>query len=85
VAKKEMLCPFSGRVCEECPLYRGRHYFLCFCEHYRGHLNKTGDNGGTTTPLAFRSWAVEKFEFPQINPRSAIDPFAMTTKDRKED
>jgi hypothetical protein len=85
MAKKEMICPFSGRVCEECPLYRGRHYFLCFCDQYRGHLNKTNDNGGTAKPLADGLWCMERFEFPQIKPRSAIDPFLMTETDSKED
>lgn len=38
MAKKDMLCPFSGELCQECPQYRGRHYYLCFSRNYRGHL-----------------------------------------------
>jgi hypothetical protein len=85
MAKREMICPFSGRLCEECPLYRGRHYFMCFCDRYRGHLNDTAGNGGTDKPLAAGLWSAEIFEFPGIKPRSAIDPFVMTEIDSKED
>ncbi|MGD9344501.1 MAG: hypothetical protein PVH84_01480 [Candidatus Aminicenantes bacterium] len=38
MAKTKMICPFSGKVCEECPLYKGRHYYLCFAKKYRGYL-----------------------------------------------
>jgi len=77
MAKIKMLCPFSGKLCEECPVYRGRHYYLCFCEKYRGHMDETGGNGGTFTPLASRLNMITKFEIPAINPGSAIDPFAI--------
>ncbi len=33
-----MVCPFSTKVCSECAYYRGRHYYLSLCEHYRGYL-----------------------------------------------
>ena len=45
MAKEKMLCPFSERLCRECPLYRGRHYYLCYCSEYRGHL--TDSESGT--------------------------------------
>ena len=35
-----MLCPFSGKMCQECETYRGRHYFLCYVEKYRGCIKK---------------------------------------------
>lgn len=38
MAKEKMLCPFSDKACRECPLYRGRHYYLCYCSDYRGLL-----------------------------------------------
>jgi hypothetical protein len=38
MAKEKMLCPFSKKLCRECPLYRGRHYYLCYCREYQGHL-----------------------------------------------
>jgi hypothetical protein len=44
MAKIEMVCPFTQRLCDECPLYRGRHYFLCFCKNYRGYIGKSRSN-----------------------------------------
>ncbi len=44
MAKIDMVCPFSHRLCDECPLYRGRHYYLGFCEKYRGYLGKLKEN-----------------------------------------
>ena len=41
MAKTNMLCPFSNRLCSECPLYRGRHYYLSLCQKYRGHIGKS--------------------------------------------
>jgi hypothetical protein len=41
MAKINMLCPFSHRLCDECPLYRGRHYYLCFCQKYRGYIGES--------------------------------------------
>jgi len=69
MAKVEMICPFSGAICKDCPVYRGRHYLLCFCEKYRGCLpealkdlpmSKTGYNG--------------KFEMPSL-PTLTRDPY----------
>ncbi len=42
MAKRKMMCPFSGQPCRECAIYRGRHYYLCFSENYRGHLSEAG-------------------------------------------
>ena len=59
MAKAKMICPFSGTICKDCPIYRGRHYFLCYCEKYRGFLpealknlplSKAGSNGKFTMP-----------------------------------
>lgn len=44
MAKIAMLCPFNQKLCSECPLYRGRHYYLCFCEKYRGCIGKPERN-----------------------------------------
>ncbi len=43
MAKEKMICPFSKGVCQECPQYRGRHYYLCFCTKYRGYLGGARD------------------------------------------
>jgi hypothetical protein len=83
MAKVGMLCPFSGELCEECPLYRGRHYYLCFCSKYRGCLSKSGK-----IPPPLRANFNGKFEMPAALLASvrAIDPFAMDSKDsEKED
>lgn len=43
-----MRCPFNEKLCEECQLFRGRHYFLSTCEHYRGFIkNNTGKETAT--------------------------------------
>jgi hypothetical protein len=44
MAKIDMLCPFNHRLCDECPLYRGRHYYLSFCEKYRGYIGEPKGN-----------------------------------------
>ena len=33
-------CPLSGGACVNCSLYRGRHYNLCFQDHYQGNDRK---------------------------------------------
>jgi hypothetical protein len=33
-------CPFSGKACINCALYRGRHFNICFQDHYRGDDRK---------------------------------------------
>lgn len=81
MAKIKMICPFSGNLCGECALYRGRHYYLCFCDKYRGHL---ADTGGTPASLASGLSPMRKFEIPLIYARSAIDPFAIVMKEIEE-
>ncbi|GEM_PF-2823342 len=44
MAKWKMNCPFSGKGCKECSIYRGRHYFLCFSKRYRGVIGDRVDN-----------------------------------------
>ncbi len=36
MAKMKMICPFSKKVCTECAIYRGRHFYLCFSKEYSG-------------------------------------------------
>jgi len=84
VAKTRVICPFSGRLCMECPLYRGRHYLLCFCEKYRGYLDGSGD---TTERAASPPWGLSstrRFKIPLMKAESAIDPFDIVMKERKE-
>ncbi len=83
MSKEDMLCPFSGELCRECGLYRGRHYYLCFSKKYRGHLEKPEGatkeiNPGTSEVKPYRH-----FEVPVKIP-SAIDPFKRPLADIKE-
>ena len=78
MAMTKMICAFSGNLCKDCALYRGRHYFLCFCDKYRGHLDEVSDAGSTFAPPASGLSTIKKFEIPSIiNARGAIDPYAM--------
>jgi hypothetical protein len=71
MAKLRMLCPFSSELCKECPAYRGRHYYLCFCAKYRGCLTKPGK-----IPPALRKGTNGKFEMPRVIPSGrAVDLF----------
>ena len=67
MAKTRRLCPFSGQMCRECPIYRGRHHFLCYSTRYRGHL------GEETERAEPKSWIREpnpRFDIPSISPPS---------------
>jgi hypothetical protein len=33
MARLKKICPFTGKKCVECSLYRGRHLNLCFSVH----------------------------------------------------
>lgn len=78
MAKRRMLCPFSGELCKDCPVYRGRHYYLCFCEKYRGYLSESGK-----TPPALRTGSNGKFEMPTIKLKGSLDPFIIALKRTK--
>ncbi|MFC2022556.1 hypothetical protein ACFLTL_00120 [Chloroflexota bacterium] len=59
MAKTGMMCPFSDKLCQDCAPYRARHYFLCYCKNYRGHLKGTADKKRRKNPNG-------KFEMPSI-------------------
>ena len=61
MAKRKMLCPFSGDVCRECPQYRGRHYYLCYSRKYRGHLPSEEKPTGTVVQSRIPG---KRFEIP---------------------
>jgi hypothetical protein len=61
-----MMCPFSGKFCTDCAFYRGRHYFLCFCEDYRGHVDEPGQVTNVSGSLASGMRSSKKFEMPRI-------------------
>jgi hypothetical protein len=85
VAKIEMVCPFSNKVCEECALYRGRHYYLCFCTKYRGHLGKPREDTKANFPFLPGAGTSRKFEIPSKIPTSAIDPFVIDPESRQKE
>ena len=67
MAKIDMLCPFSKKLCQECPLYRGRHYYLCFQTKYRGYLGEKEKD----VDKKIRARKVnQKFEMPSQLPPS---------------
>jgi len=77
MAKEKMICPFSGELCKECPLYRGRHYYLCFSRDYRGCLGvarKAGMQGPSPNPGAIWNGT---FDLSAITRAKPVDPFAM--------
>ncbi len=69
MAKEQVLCPFSKKLCAECALYRGRHYYLCYCQDYRGYL---GEKGKRRT--ANKSAKKDNFNIPALHVK-AMDPF----------
>jgi hypothetical protein len=84
VAKERMICPFSNRLCEECALYRGRHYYLCFCRKYRGYLGTPGEVIKEDSLRVPGASSNVEFEIPSMMPISAIDPFATDRESRKQ-
>ncbi|MDI9613003.1 MAG: hypothetical protein QM330_08090 [Acidobacteriota bacterium] len=40
IGSASLKCPLSGKACINCALYRGRHFNLCFQDHYRGEDHK---------------------------------------------
>jgi hypothetical protein len=34
--KIAITCPFTHNVCTACPIFRGRHFYLCFGKAFRG-------------------------------------------------
>jgi len=72
MAKTRMLCVFSGNLCRGCALYRGRHYYLCFRNNYRGYLGMPGEVCDTIAPAPGPSLN-QKSETPHIKPGAAID------------
>jgi hypothetical protein len=85
VAKERMMCPFSSRLCEECALYRGRHYYLCFCQKYRGYLGEPGASSKVNPSFVPGARSNGAFEIPSIISTSAIDPFVTDRESHQEE
>jgi hypothetical protein len=72
LAKKEMLCPFSDRICKNCSVYIGRHYLLCNKAGYRGNKgrgtsNTEGENHDSRKPV--------KITVPELEYIEELDPY----------
>jgi hypothetical protein len=83
MAKEDMICPFSGKICQECSIYRGRHYYLCFCQHYRGYVTKSEPVCKVNGPVSTGATSHSQFDFPSIATVTAIDPFTKPMEDIK--
>jgi hypothetical protein len=57
MAKTPMLCPFNNKICSECSLYRGKHYYLSTCKQYRGYIepNNLDSISRSRQPVDFNS------------------------------
>lgn len=78
-----MICPFTGKLCRECALYRGRHYYLCFSKKYRGHLEKPGREARGNNPVTPEVKSAKQIQIPVKMP-SAVDPFKRPLADIKD-
>ena len=67
MAKVKMMCPFSKKLCQECPQYRGRHYYLCFYSRYGGCL---GNSEEKSEKKMWSRGTSRDFEMPSSLPSS---------------
>ncbi len=74
MAKGKMICTFSDRLCEECALYRGRHYYLRFCKKYRGYLDESRDEHRIKYHTHPRISSNGQFQMPSTIITKAVDP-----------
>jgi hypothetical protein len=82
MAKAIMKCPFSGKVCKECPIYRGRHYLLCFNRNYRGHMNESDKiSSKMFDSLGVRASVEGLFKLKAVDNTKSIDPFIAAMPD----
>ena len=83
MAKKNMICPFTGKLCRDCAIYRGRHYYLCFSKKYRGYLGEPGGDNSSNNSDTSEAERVIQIQVP-VKMSSAIDPFISPLPDIKE-
>jgi hypothetical protein len=82
IMAKMKKCPFTGRACTECPLYRARHCNLGFSKSYRGYLGEEKESEKPSTPSVRTRWkAGHRFEFGPVHAPSAMDPVAIALKE----
>lgn len=80
MARAKMICPFSGKLCKECPIYRGRHYLLCYKPKYRGYL-KEPQGTSTKNEAVYFSKDKVPFKLKALDNTRYIDPYATEMPD----
>jgi hypothetical protein len=84
MAKVSMRCPFSGVLCKDCPVYRGRHFYLCFCEKYRGCLPEAIQNMPMSRKGSNGEWKMpSEVEGVEVFDPFKFDLFDIDTKEQK--
>jgi len=81
MAKVKMICPFSGKLCKECALFRGKHYFLCFKDKYRGYIKEFADTPAKNDQRTFHKDAVDLFNLDALSKSKSLDPFSRDMPD----
>ena len=76
MAKREMMCPFSGDLCKNCALYIGRHYYRCFFENYRGYVCHPKHNDEIDSYHGSDDNPDLDFEMPETE-TEVLDPFTV--------
>ena len=66
MAEIKKLCPFSGGLCKECPIFRARHHYLCSRNNDRGNLCKPGELSDIIAPPTTGPSRNNRFEIPHI-------------------
>jgi hypothetical protein len=82
LAKVKMICPFSGKLCKECSLYRGRHYLLCFDDRYRGYMKEFAHGHNRDTDNN-KDKISDIFQLSALTDSKSLDPFAKALPDIK--
>ena len=62
MAKAKMVCPFSGKMCIQCGIFRGRHAGFCYVTTYRGCVQ----DGQVLKKPEPKGSSDAKFDFPEI-------------------
>lgn len=78
-----MICPFSGKLCRECPIFRGRHYFLCYKEDYRGFIKENAATPVKTINRSFRRDTADLLHMQVLDKTKPLDPYEVPQPDIK--
>ncbi len=70
MATAKMVCPFSGKMCVQCGIFRARHAGFCYVSSYRGFVQE----GQVLKKPEPRRESETKFDFPDL----PFDPNRLT-------